>query len=623
MEEKKYSAANPESFNMPLPDVPSEGYSRLSNWEAKGSVPMKFREPTITFQQAATLTKNDILADYPWLARAKPKDGTRYPRVPRPVYLRARELHLQGAKSKNADDPWGLGDPYDPVKAKAKYDAYPRRKYNIGYVEYRGPYSGKRRYATVKGYGDYQGRPSYNNCYPKRQRMISGDGDYVTDDRPPVFNNPPQKMVEGSGDYRSFFKGVQNFGKKWIPSGTFSKIGNELFGAPGRTMGKGLASLVGFGDYKVKSNSLMPDLGGDVPSTGYEGIDMGLLPPIINNEGRGVRLQRREYIGDILAPTPTTTFTVNSFPINPGLSGTFPWLSNLAVNFEQYRLHGCLFEFRTMSSDTVASTIGMGSIVLATDYDAVDANFNNKQKMESSAYSMSAKPSQTVLHPIECAKAETIMNGLLFNRQGGVPSGKDARFYDLGNFQIAAVGLPSGAAGTAIGELWVTYDVEFFKPVLNDIVSADHYKLPSTITDVSTTGLYFGATASSLAPEVGSNLGTTLSSATVTMPANRTGTFMLLYQAKGAASTLTNRIVFSVGSNILALALWDVADASTVVCAPSAGAATDGFQCGVLTFKYIASSTTGNTISITAGTVPGTIVGGDLYITQLNASIVT
>jgi hypothetical protein len=34
----------------------------------------------------------------------------------------------------------------------------------------------------------------------------------------------------------------------------------------------------------------------------------------------------------------------------------FPWLSNIAQNFESYKLRGLVFEFKSMSGDALTST---------------------------------------------------------------------------------------------------------------------------------------------------------------------------------------------------------------------------------------------------------------------------
>lgn len=273
-----------------------------------------------------------------------------------------------------------------------------------------------------------------------------------------------------------------------------SGIGSFLGGGPGAMAGGALGKgahklfkrLTGFGDYNVVQNSLMRG---------------GMSPPeIVNSSNRGgVIVRHREYIGDINA---TVDFTVSAFPINPGLAVTFPWLSTMAGSFEQYRMRGAVFEFKSLSSDAVlssATSSALGAVVMATDYNVLGPNFANKLQMENYEYANSSKPSCGFLHPIECKRSRTPVTEL-YVRTGAVPSDADARLYDLGLFQIATVGMQA-ASGVA-GELWISYEIELLKPRLSPTPGAlaDHFEFTGSISGT----VPFGSTRT-LA--TGSNLG--------------------------------------------------------------------------------------------------------------------
>jgi hypothetical protein len=81
--------------------------------------------------------------------------------------------------------------------------------------------------------------------------------------------------------------------------------------------------------------------------------------------------------------------------------------------------------------------------------------------MENSEYAVSVKPTRDLMHGVECATTQTVLSEL-YIRSGAVTSGQDLRLYDLGNFQFATQANPV----QDLGELWVSYCVEFFKPVL-------------------------------------------------------------------------------------------------------------------------------------------------------------
>lgn len=189
-------------------------------------------------------------------------------------------------------------------------------------------------------------------------------------------------------------------------------------------------------------------------------------PPIVSNTNAGIRIKHREYVGEVYASTSTDKFQLVSYPINPGQSKTFPWLSSVADAFQEYKFHGCVFEFISNCADISAtSSVSIGSVVLATDYNAAHADYQNKMEMENSEFATSGKPTVNILHLIETAKSQTVTQGHRYVRTGVPESGTDIRLYDLGKFQIASVDNNQNP-GTALGSLHVSYDVEFFKPEL-------------------------------------------------------------------------------------------------------------------------------------------------------------
>ncbi len=243
-------------------------------------------------------------------------------------------------------------------------------------------------------------------------------------------------------------------------------VGGPAGANVGRNAGAWLSKVVGSGDYSVSNNSLV--------TTGV---------PEFTKSKRVVSIKHREFLGDI---TGSTAFSLRSFSLNPGDDTTFPWLSGVASCFQQYRFKGLLFEFISTSADALNSVnTALGALVMATQYNVNRPNFISKQEMEAYEFSCSTRPSASLLHPIECDPDETPISHL-YVRSGAVPSGEDARMYDLGKFQIATVGMQAAAT---IGELWVTYDIELIKPRLQPYGAiAGHYTRiangPFTNTDV-------------------------------------------------------------------------------------------------------------------------------------------
>ena len=253
-----------------------------------------------------------------------------------------------------------------------------------------------------------------------------------------------------------------------IGSATGGMIGSALgtpygLGKPASMIGKKLGSylhyigkIFGSGDYVtssagVNSNILM------------HGNDSHQIPSFGSGK-QEVRIRHREYLGDILSSNVAGAFNLQSFALNPGLDASFPWLSQVCgATFQQYRINGMVFEFRSMSSDALNSTnTALGSVVMATDYDSKDNAFSSKQQMENTMFGVSCKPSSCMLHAIECARSQTSVSEL-YIRASDVPSGADIRLYDLGRFSIAT----QGCQGTNVnlGELWVSYDISLIKQI--------------------------------------------------------------------------------------------------------------------------------------------------------------
>ena len=315
------------------------------------------------------------------------------------------------------------------------------------------------------------------------------------------------------------------------------------FGGPtgaafGASLGKGAGALIkkvtGFGDYTVSKNVLM-GMPGDPPSV--ENI----------HSGPGMVLRHREYLGDIYTSPTVGAFKLDSFPVNPGVSKTFPWGSTIARNFEEYTLEGVIFEFKSTSSDALNSTnTALGTVIMSTDYDSADSTFSDKYQMLQNHFTNSCKPSMSCMHPIECAKGVTTLTQR-YVRGDVVPTGTDIRLADWCHFQIATQGFQ--AANVQIGELWVTYQIALYKPQDAAVIPADRF-----VRSGVTNALPLGTTITN---DISTNtLGCTLDSSTVlAFPQHRArGRFYVnvrWHAATGATITyplltLTNRVVKNV-----------------------------------------------------------------------------
>jgi len=192
-----------------------------------------------------------------------------------------------------------------------------------------------------------------------------------------------------------------------------------------------------------------------------------------------VIVKHREYVQDVTSTT--GAFSLVQLPINPGIVGTFPWLSAIAENFTEYRMTACEFQYVSLASD-VTSVVNQGYVCGTVEYNPTLPNFTSKSQMENNLGSNSGKPTSHLAFPVDCKGSGIGRLGDLYLRTGpltNIPNAQNIQFYDLGEFNLAV-----GANATnsvVMGELWVSYDVCLMKPqiLLNDVPLYAHWQSPS------------------------------------------------------------------------------------------------------------------------------------------------
>lgn len=269
-----------------------------------------------------------------------------------------------------------------------------------------------------------------------------------------------RRRITGRGDYT--MDPTHSFGYRY---GGYvgSKIGEVL----GGTAHNLISSVTGLGDYAVKKNVFLS----------------GRLPQIVNNpSGGGTVIRFQEYLGDIFSAAVAGNFASQSYLINAGNPNTFPFLSQVAQNYEQYSFEGIIFEFKSTSANALDSVnTALGSVMLATQYDTFDSVFNSKLDMLNYEFSSSCKPAENCVHMIECAPRQTSVSELYTLAAEATPVGADPRLYHLGRFTIATTGFQ----GTNVncGQLHLTYQVRLLKPKLFATLGAANLYHSDTLGD--------------------------------------------------------------------------------------------------------------------------------------------
>jgi hypothetical protein len=272
----------------------------------------------------------------------------------------------------------------------------------------------------------------------------------------------------------------------------------------GTSLGAALSRWLGSGDYEVVQNSLVRKA-----STGI---------PMMHKTDQVIVIRHREYIGEIKG---SQAFTVQrSLSINPGLSATFPWLSTVAGSFQTYKIRGAVYHYIPTSGNAVSSTNNaLGSVMFQTSYRANDTPPSSKVEMLNEYWSSEVVPSETVVHPIECAPKENPFQ-VQYVRTQDVPAGDNVLLYDLGVTHIATSGMQ--ADGVVLGDVWLTYEIELAKPIVASNVTSQ-YKWASLENDSPTSTDYFGGLTST----AGTMEITTSSARQIYFPVGTVGTYFV------------------------------------------------------------------------------------------------
>lgn len=234
-------------------------------------------------------------------------------------------------------------------------------------------------------------------------------------------------------------------------------IGRPLLGAvapvAGQMLTSSLGKLAGQGEY-VNTNSLV--------RTGQTAFE----PPMFTEkpDGASVTISYKEYVGEVFGPPSVSTYQNTAYAINPGIERSFPWLSQIAANYDEYTIHQLIYTYRSTVADFASSSGQIGTIIMATQYNANSQPFTDKIQMMQYDAALSGKSSEHHIHGVECDPNKLSGPKGRYVRTAPVLSGNDANQYDHGVFNIAVTDIPSTYVNQALGELWVSYTIELRKP---------------------------------------------------------------------------------------------------------------------------------------------------------------
>ena len=217
------------------------------------------------------------------------------------------------------------------------------------------------------------------------------------------------------------------------------------------------ALIAGMGAYDVYGG------GGGNYNQLISGGPMAMSAQSSYDEIGGITYSHSEYIGDLYGPD-NASFTVVKYPVNVGMSSVFPWLSQIAANFEEYQLRQMVVEYRSMVEANQTDSGLNGEIIMASNYNPNAKPFADKATMLQYFGAQSGKVTEGCVHGIECDPSKLQGDGHKFVRNTPVVYGQDLSDYDQALLQIAVNNCPTNYQNQQLGELWVHYTVTLQKP---------------------------------------------------------------------------------------------------------------------------------------------------------------
>jgi hypothetical protein len=260
----------------------------------------------------------------------------------------------------------------------------------------------------------------------------------------------------------------------------------------------------------------------------------------MHEDGQSVVIRHKEFVTEVRG---SSNFLVRaSFDINPGRNETFPWLAAVAHRFQEYRIRGMVWHYVPSSGAAVSGTnAALGTVMLQTSYRSNDQAPASKHEVLNEYWSSESVPSEPFCHPIECDPKENPFN-VQYVRTDAVPEGDSKLLYDLGVTHLCVSG--QQADNTVLGDLWVTYEIELKKPIIESNVTSGARCCDLLMTGThSSTSWFDGTMTRRGALEVTANANT------ITFPPHLTGVYLVNINVR--ATTTFSTCDFSTTPSVL------------------------------------------------------------------------
>lgn len=261
----------------------------------------------------------------------------------------------------------------------------------------------------------------------------------------------------------------------------------------------------------VPGNSLISGGGGHLP----------LQISSANNEHSDIVITHEECIRDVYGCSSTEEEQLVCYNINPGLLQTFPFISKIAQNFENYICEQLIFRYESVLSKRVIVSDGT-------------------EPQNGMIYGVGLGPSERVPNTIGEIDDKDQARGVTFDtprarwgveaapqwkenpfwkpiRSGGVDKDASTKDYDMGKFVLAVANTPSAYANKQIGKLkvYARFRLMKIKPLrlFGPQIQCDRYLSSGTISAAHCLGDGYNGTAGKPCGAVQNNIGCALQNA--------------------------------------------------------------------------------------------------------------
>lgn len=170
-----------------------------------------------------------------------------------------------------------------------------------------------------------------------------------------------------------------------------------------------------------------------------------------NSKVLTVNISHRELV---TAVDGSIAFNLDSFGVNPGRASVFPWLSGVALSFEEYRFRK--LEFHYVNSCGTTTT---GSVALAFCYDPDNQDATSMTEVNNISPSIISSAYSPVCLKVPVNRLNQTLHYVRYAAEVD-----DLKEYDIGSLFVVS----EGQAGAGIiGNVFVDYTVELVRPTTN------------------------------------------------------------------------------------------------------------------------------------------------------------